>query len=526
LFGLNENFLMSFDVFQSYKPLRNRIALLSVEEALAVIWAYCHYLQTNDFQFPKEIEVDRGYLALEIPQKWISEWVLELIAKEVILNAGVVASKGRSLRKWKTLSEIVNALKSLENEIYGAYGSPKDILVEFLRIAHRQFIWQGNPPNSISTMRYYKIFNRTEIDKICEEKIGLNVWEIYMCGIGCMGLLLSHPAIAIPFKTEIKALTIEKFEKFFTFTSKPIAALKAQLKPEQQYNADFAYAYSSLRAFPLIRMTYQGSEALVCPLMTLLYWRFTGGLYYELIGVPEFANAFGDGFQDYVGEVIERACSDPFKRLGEVEYTVGKAKKRSVDWIVADETAALFVECKSKRLSLGAKVSLSDPKPLEGDIDSMAAAVVQLYKTISDYRENAYPHFPAEGDRRIFPAIVTLENWRMFGPVMLNKLTEAVARRLASEGLAPELVEQMPYSVWAIEELEVGLQIMRANGIAGVIEGKLNDPQKREWDWHGYMTNQYPKSFPAKRLFDDQYDEMFAALHAAQKIGDAGCKER
>ena len=104
----------------------------------------------------------------------------------------------------------------------------------------------------------------------------------------------------------------------------------------------------------------------------------------------------------------------------------------------------------------------------------------------------------------------------MFGPVMLNKLAEAVARRLASEGLSPELVEQMPYSVWAIEELEVGLQIMRANGIAAVVEGKLKDQQKREWDWHGYMTNQYPKSYPAKRLFDDQYDEMFAALHAAQ----------
>jgi hypothetical protein len=508
---------MTFNVFQSYKSFRNKIALLSVEEALAVIWAYCQYLQVDGFQFPKEIEVDRGYLALDIPQTWISEWELELLAKEIILNANLVASKGRSLKNWKPLSEVVNALKSLENKIYAAYGSPKDVLVEFIRIAHRQFIWQGNPPNSISTMRYFKIFNRADIDKICEERIGLSVWEIYMCGIGCMGLLLDHPAIAIPFKTEIKALSIEKFERFFAFTSKPIAALKGQLKAEQQYNENFAYAYNSLRAVPLIRMTYQGSEALVCPLMTLLYWRFTGGLYYELIGVPKFANAFGNGFEGYVGEVIERACPDPMRRLGEMDYVVGKAKKRSVDWIVADEGAALFVECKSRRLSLGAKVSLSDLRPLEADTDNMAAAVVQLYKTISDYRENAYPHFPAKDAIKVFPAVVTLENWRMFGPVMLNKLAEAVARRLASEGLSPELVEQMPYSVWPIEELEVGLQVMHANGIASFMEGKLNDPEKREWDWHGYMTNRYPKSFPAKRLFDDQYDEIFAGLYAAQR---------
>jgi hypothetical protein len=31
------------DVFQNYKPIRNKIALLAVEDSLAVIWAYCQY---------------------------------------------------------------------------------------------------------------------------------------------------------------------------------------------------------------------------------------------------------------------------------------------------------------------------------------------------------------------------------------------------------------------------------------------------------------------------------------------------
>lgn len=507
---------MPFDVFQAYKPLRNKIGLLSVEDLLAVIWAYCQYLQLDNFHFPREIDVAPDYLKLDIPQTWISEWELELLAKEIILNGSSVASKGRTLKQWKTLSEYVNALKRLENDIYGAYGSPKEVLVELIRVAHRQFIWQGNPPHSDSIIRYFKIFNRPAIDKICEERVGLNVWEIYMCGVASMGLLLDHPAIAIPFRTDIKALTIEKFEKFFSFASKPIAALKAQLKTEQQYNANFAYAYSSLRAFPLVRMQYQGSEALVCPMMTLLYWRFTGGLYYELIGVPEFANEFGEGLQKYVGEVVERACPDPMLRLPEREYVVGKAKKRSVDWIVAQDAAALFLECKSKRLSWGAKASLTDLKPLKTDIDSMAAAIVQVYKTIADYRNNAYPHFPAKDGLKVFPTVVTLENWRMFGAVIMNMLADGVARRLASDGLSADLTTEMPYSVLAIEELETALQIMRAKGIGGFMGGKLNDPEMRQWDWHGYMTSEYRSFFPAKRLFTDQYDEMFAGLYAAQ----------
>jgi hypothetical protein len=504
------------DVFATYKPFRNKIAALSVEDALSVIWAHTQFLQIDDFNFPKEIEVPDRYLKLQVPQQWISEWQLELLAKEVVLNSGGAAKDNRTLRKWKTLSETINSLKKLEDDIYGAYGSSVNPLVELIRIAHRQFIWQGNSPNSASIIRYFKIFNRPAIDAICEQKIGLNVWEIFMCGAAAMGYFLDRPAIVVPFKSEMKALTVDKFEKFFAFASRPLAELRSQLKAEQQYNENFSYAYSSLRAWPLVRMTYQGSDALVCPQMTLLYWRFTGGLYYELITVPEFGNEFGDGFQEYVGAVIERACPDPMRRLGEADYAVGKAQKKTVDWIVAEDDAALFVECKARRLSWGAKVSLNDLAPLEADIDNMAAAVVQVYKTIADYRDGAYPHFRYDEKRKIFPTIVTLENWHMFGDIMLNKLAEAVASKLEAAGLAKDDVGAMPYSVLAIEELEVALQIARDHGIARFIEGKLNDPEMKTWGWHGYMTNQYPKAFPAKKLFEAEFDELFAKVYAAQ----------
>jgi hypothetical protein len=117
-------------------------------------------------------------------------------------------------------------------------------------------------------------------------------------------------------------------------------------------------------------------------------------------------------------------------------------------------------------------------------------------KTLSDHLENAYPHFPVRDGRKIFPAVVTLENWRMLGSVMINKLTEAVAKKLNDAGLPADFVERMPYSIWAIEELEVGLQIMRANGIAAFMEGKLTSGERLQWDWHAYMINCYPKFFP------------------------------
>jgi len=47
----------------------------------------------------------------------------------------VVAVKGRTLRAWRTLSELVNSLKGLENRIYGQFGSPQGMLVVLIRIA-------------------------------------------------------------------------------------------------------------------------------------------------------------------------------------------------------------------------------------------------------------------------------------------------------------------------------------------------------------------------------------------------------
>jgi hypothetical protein len=246
-----------------------------------------------------------------------------------------------------------------------------------------------------------------------------------------------------------------------------------------------------------------------CPLPTLLFWRFTGGLYYELISDPRFPNEFGEGFQNYVGEVIDRACSgQSMQKIPEQEYSVGKQKKKTVDWIIADEQSALFLECKSKRLSWGAKVSLTDLAPLEADIDSMAAAVVQIYKTLADYQENRYPKFPTKEGRKIYLGVVTPENWRMFGPVMLKKLDEA--------DLPATIAEERPYAILAIEDLETSLQIINSVGIADVMDGKLKDAEMRQWDWHGYLTHCYPKHFPLKRLFDKEYDEITSELHRAQ----------
>ena len=230
---------------------------------------------------PKEIEIAPIYLNANPRQSYLAEWHIELLAKEVVINCGYVASKGRTLRKWKTLADVVNALKKFEEEIYAQFGNQKNVMVELVRVVHRQLVWQTNPPNARSIIRYYKIYNRPAIDAICSETFGLTLWQLYMCGIATMGFYLSKPALVASFRSDIAALTPETFERFLSIVSLPLASQRTLLKKEQQYDERFVYAYNSLRKYPLIQMHYQGQDTMVCPLPTLLYWKFTGGLYYE-----------------------------------------------------------------------------------------------------------------------------------------------------------------------------------------------------------------------------------------------------
>jgi hypothetical protein len=81
--------------------------------------------------------------------------------------------------------------------------------------------------------------------------------------------------------------------------------------------------------------------------------------------------------------------------------------------------------------------------------------------------------------------------------------------RLDAEGLSKEYIEKLPYSVLAVEDLEVGSQIIDSVGIAEFFDGKLNDVEMRTWEWHGYMTHRFPTHFPAREPFDAEYEKMF-----------------
>ena len=132
-------------------------------------------------------------------------------------------------------------------------------------------------------------------------------------------------------------------------------------------------------------MKHKGVETIVCPLPTLLFWRMTDGVYYEIYSHTNFGAYYGSAFEAYVGSVIAKSQHDHrFTVYPEEKYTIGKHEKRTVDWIIDDESATAFIECKTKRLRLAAKAELSSEEELDKELEIAAGFVAQVYRTIHD----------------------------------------------------------------------------------------------------------------------------------------------
>lgn len=499
------------NIYEAYKPLRNHLRKCGLADSLRVIRAYAQNLQFKGDDFPSDIEVKKEYLQKDHVQKmsWVSEWDLEILAKEVIINSSESSWNEKTFREWKFFSTAINKLKDIDNRISKDHVNGSNIFRELERIAHGQFAWQIERPNSELMARYYRIYKTAEMDSILKNTIGLTTKELYFAGLAILAHFLSNFALQLPIKIEINGLDQESIDKFLKHFSSKLLDLREKLKSEQNMNENYIYSFSSLRRYPIIIMKYHGKDSLICPIPTLLFWRITSGLYYEVVSQRDFDNAFGSSFQKFIGDCIAAANTNKtIKAFPEESFIDGKNKKDSVDWIVDDGNSAIFIECKTKRMTMPSKTELVITEALEKDLEKMSIFVTQVYKTIRDYQNRKYPTYKFNEHKKIYPLVVTLEDWHLFGDK--SSLKMKIEEKLMKEGIPLEYLSNMPYTICSAQEFEEMIQIIQSKGIGPVIGKKLEDPEKNTWEMATFLLNEYQEEHKnIKPLFLKDFDSIF-----------------
>lgn len=453
------------DIYQDYKPFRNMLRKQHLEESLIDVWQLARYLSDTDAPSPGRF----GYNANRL-RTLLYPWDLLLLARELILHA---SNSGQNrLDTMVSLGPVVNAMRDASDAATRLKLDQEDVLIGIHRLAHQQFRFQGN--QDFSAMgRYLLVFGQVEFDKIMLAATGLATAQYYFLGMAVAGHLLHSPRVDAAQNYSEFGISREASHDFFQRLTLPVSQLRERFNAVARYDGLWQYTWNELEAHPLVGLDPKKPEHLYCPLPMLWLRRVTAGLYYDLKNTRGFSDAFGGAFQKYVGTLLKKFFSSAdFVITAETPYRVGKNTHHGADWILSDQTANLFIECKTKRMRQEAKIAL-DEDSIEKELGSIADAVVQLYKNISEAEQNlthwCNNHLP------IYPLVVSIEDWFLFSPLLQQQLREIVRAKLRSAELCETCLISKPFTFVSARELEIGGEIIRSVGIDAFFRVKTSD---------------------------------------------------
>jgi hypothetical protein len=358
-------------------------------------------------------------------------------------------------------------------------------------------------------MRASKVFGKAAVEAIVVRELGMTTRQFLLLGMALTGHFSKQSGMSTNQDYKIAlGISRDASAAFFGRITCTVEHLKAEIAKRQSYDRDWLYTWNPLEATPLVSFDPAFPDRVLCPIPRYLNRRAPAGIFYDIVKSAGFDNPFGNSFQAYVGEVINATCSPPrFSVLAEQPYYVGTQKKHGVDWILSDSTGHLFIESKTKRLTVDAKIR-SDAVALDKDLVVMATAIVQHYANIRDALDGKTRWVP--DGLPVYPLVLTLEDWFIFSPRVAEMLSEHVRRLLGDASIRNTVLDEMPYTIVSAHEFEITSQIIAQVGIFPVMS-KKTAPEQRGWSMLPLAKNEFREEIRHVnwRLFADDWARLW-----------------
>ncbi|MFZ2528141.1 MAG: hypothetical protein WAX14_10880 [Rhodococcus sp. (in: high G+C Gram-positive bacteria)] len=273
--------------------------------------------------------------------------------------------------------------------------------------------------------------------------------------------ILDQPNMQEVFHRAVSREQIETLARALTTTVAEAKASDATVPPLPHHLQ--RYAFNPLTARPLLDL---GPRGIWSP-QTMLVDRalFPANLYYR--GIAQWGNRFaevmGARTEAYVGRQLSLIAGADLS--GEIEYRQGKDRQKSVDWIWVTPRAVILVECKSARLTLGARAGDASLPTLTERYLTHARRQLDRTAILIGSRTAPFDQFP--DDRPIVGITVTSDQF------YLGNST------LEEYGVGSSI----PSLTMALRELEYWVCMPAADAVDALL-GILNDPERRTWAFH------------------------------------------
>lgn len=441
------------NLYDMYKPLRNKMRRLETRVALMQIWALIKNIKGEG-----GLPTDFHHLPDASIRKHVYEWDLALLAREVILNGG---NRGdASLLRYRDFASIINLLKKTTEAQSKLFVNDSTIQHEVHRVGQQQFPFQTDQKK---LYRFFKIFRDPALDKIFFDVTGLTVGKFLFLGLSVSGSLMSNPRYSIRQSFKDFGISDKERDAFFQRVVVDLGILRNKTKAVQEYNENWSYTFNPLLTSPLV-IDPQDSGMAICPIRSYFNSRIGEGLVFDIFKKRKGSEeVYGKAYEAYVAWVTDELINDPsLTVISESEYYVGKNLKHGFDLYLYDDTYALLIECKAKRLKLSSRYQGKE-SALNADLQVLAKSIVQCYKNLLDIL-NKQTNWDC-GERTLRPVVVSLMECYMWMPEMQMKLENFILEKLVHLGISPEIITQHPYSLMSISEFEMSLQIINRIGL-------------------------------------------------------------
>lgn len=491
------------DIYDLYKPLRNKVQHLNQFDALADIWHYFQLKENNVAVF----NIDKGP-----GEQQPYSWELSILAREILISASSEGTK--RLLPTNELARIGNILKSVGDNISGrslrSHINPDEVLIHVHRIAHQQFHWQQDRAE-IDLFRYLLLYSDPNLNGFVKSAMDMDIYDLIFTTFDCLSQLRKGPILNVKNLNSIgDSYSNETYFKNFSLS---IENLVVRARESQRYDETWEFSWNPLEASPLILLPQKEIPLYFCPIPRMLVRRVSQGLYYDLYKLPGFDNAYGAAFENYIGRNLLKAFKSPLFTLHpQRPFTVGKQRHDGIDWLLEGSDANLFIECKCKRLTLPAKV-LPDIAAIKKDLEVMASAIVQTYKNM-ELAEKGFSNWNPNG-RPCYPVIITLEDWALFAEPVMKVLTEIIEEKLVADGLPPNLYQERPYTIISSRHFDAHCQNIAEIGINKVF-AKKTEPRFRTWELDGFLRSEFApyKPLSLNNLFQEDMDKAMSILNS------------
>jgi hypothetical protein len=347
--------------------------------------------------------------------------------------------------------------------------------------------------------RYWSLFKRAPMEPILHSAYGMTAAEYLLLVMGIFTLYTQryewNPSQALS-PLEIPALPMDQTLAKFVATP---AVIRREALRNARYDESWEYTFNPVTSKPLVQLSSKEPGLYACPRPQLLVRRMLAGSFFDLVNVPGYATAVGDASEELVGDLIRKASPN----LGlhkPLHYLVGKNLRHGCDWIAFSTTSDIFIECKSARISLEAKVA-KDAEDVERGMKRLADAVAQNYSNINDVLLGRSGY--SWRNCKAYALVVTLEDWVLFSPTASSTLLKLVEEKVIANGLPLSILQAIPYTVLSVRDLPDLMAACEDEGIEAVMEEKNSD-KFRPYMISGFLSDTNRKRRTARNLFTQE----------------------